>query len=181
MYNKLIAILLLFLLLPILCIVSIFILLADGFPIMFVQKRYGRKNKYFDIYKFRTMKKNTPNIATDKMKENPYYKGGLILRKLSLDEIPQLFNIIKGDMNFIGPRPALYNQIDLAKARHEIGIDNLKPGITGWAQINGRDLISEKEKVDLDYFYLKNKSFKLNCKILVKTIYKVLSVKDISE
>ena len=92
------------------------------------------------------MKKNTPNVATDKLTLNPFYFGGKILRKLSIDELPQLINIINGDINFIGPRPALYNQAELISERKRLGISVLKPGITGWAQVNGRDNISEKEK-----------------------------------
>jgi len=125
------------------------------------------------------MKKNTPNVATDKLTLNPFYFGGKILRKLSIDELPQLINIINGDINFIGPRPALYNQAELISERKRLGISVLKPGITGWAQVNGRDNISEKEKIEFDYYYLKNKSFKLNFIIIMKTIYKVIAVKDI--
>tara|TARA_A100001011_G_scaffold344618_1_gene379734 strand:- start:5046 stop:5426 length:381 start_codon:yes stop_codon:yes gene_type:complete len=125
------------------------------------------------------MKKNTPDVATDKLTLNPFYFGGKILRKLSIDELPQLINIINGDINFIGPRPALYNQTELISERNRLGISVLKPGITGWAQVNGRDNISEKEKIEFDYYYLKNKSFKLNFIIIMKTIYKVIAVKDI--
>jgi O-antigen biosynthesis protein WbqP len=125
------------------------------------------------------MKKNTPDLATDKLSINPLYFGARILRKLSIDEFPQLINIIKGEINFIGPRPALYNQTKLISERDRLGISALKPWITGWAQVNGRDNISEKQKIAFDYYYLKNKSFKLNFTIIMKTIYKVIAVKDI--
>ncbi len=125
------------------------------------------------------MKKNTPDIPTDMLKSSPFYFGGRILRKLSIDEIPQLFNIIRGEMNFIGPRPALYNQNYLIEKRKKLKISSLTPGITGWAQINGRDKITENEKIELDYYYLINKSVILDIQILLKTFIKVLSIKDI--
>jgi len=180
MLNRTIAILLSFLLLPIFIICSIFIAIIDGFPILFIQKRSGQYNTFFSIYKFRTMKIGTPNIATDKLLDKPFYFGGQLLRKLSIDEFPQLINIIRGDMNFIGPRPALYNQHHLIQKRKDLGISNIKPGITGWAQVNGRDKISEEEKIQLDSYYLKNKSFMLDISILLRTFLKVISIKDIN-
>lgn len=176
--NRIIAILLFILLLPVIIFTSIYIFLVDGFPIIFSQKRAGINNSYFSIYKLRTMKKNTPDIATDKLTYDPFIFGGQFLRKLSLDELPQLLNIIKGDINFIGPRPALYNQTDLINKRKSLGISKLKPGITGWAQVNGRDNISEKDKIKFDFYYLENKSFKLNLNIILKTFLKVLTAKD---
>ena len=103
------------------------------------------------------------------------------MRKFSIDELPQLINIIKGEMVFVGPRPALYNQDDLALLRTNIGVHNLKPGITGWAQINGRDELSTTEKVQFDEFYLKNKSWYLDFKIIILTLFRVLFMKDISQ
>ena len=128
------------------------------------------------------MKKNTPNIATHLMgkSKNVYTVLGPILRKLSLDEIPQLINIIKGEMVFIGPRPALYNQSDLIKSRTAKGVDKLMPGITGWAQINGRDNLTIEQKVNLDYHYLQNKSLSLDIKIIFLTIIKVFQADNIS-
>lgn len=180
MLNKLFAVLLLILILPVIIIFSFYILIVDGSPVIYKQKRSGKNNSTFNIYKLRTMKKNTPDLATDKLSVKPFYPGAKIIRKLSIDELPQLINIIKGDINFIGPRPALYNQYKLINERHKLGISKLKPGVTGWAQVNGRDKISEKDKIKLDYYYLKNKSFKLNCIILIKTIYNVITVKDIN-
>ncbi len=158
---------------------SPYIYIIDGLPVIYIQKRSGQNSSLFNIYKLRTMKKNTPDLATDKLSINPLYFGARILRKLSIDEFPQLINIIKGEINFIGPRPALYNQTKLISERDRLGISALKPGITGWAQVNGRDNISEKQKIAFDYYYLKNKSFKLNFTIIMKTIYKVIAVKDI--
>jgi O-antigen biosynthesis protein WbqP len=178
--NRIIAILLFILLLPIIIFASLYIFIVDGFPIIFSQKRAGIDNSYFNIYKLRTMKKNTPDIATDKLTFDPFIFVGKILRKLSLDELPQLLNIIKGDINFIGPRPALYNQNELINKRKKLGISKIKPGITGWAQVNGRDNISEEEKIKFDFYYLENKSIKLNFKIIYKTFLRVLTAKDVN-
>jgi len=180
MISRIIAFMIIIILLPLLILTSFYIMLLDGSPILFKQKRAGKDESFFYIYKFRTMKKNTPDIPTDKLKSNPFYFGGAILRKLSIDEIPQLFNIIKGEMNFIGPRPALHNQKNLISKRKELNISSLNPGITGWAQINGRDKISESEKIKFDHYYLLNKSIIMDSKILLRTFIKVLSIKDIN-
>ena len=118
------------------------------------------------------MKKNTPNVATHLLENPDQYllKIGSLIRKLSLDELPNLINIIKGQMVFVGPRPALYNQDDLMQLRINAGVDKLKPGLTGWAQINGRDLISDKEKLNLEIEYMKKKNFLLDLIIIFKTI-----------
>ena len=128
------------------------------------------------------MKKNAPNVATHLLTNPEQYllKMGQILRKLSLDELPNLINIIKGEMVFVGPRPALYNQDDLMVLRVESGVDKLKPGITGWAQINGRDDISIHTKVGLEKEYLEKKSFWFDVVIVVKTIFLVLRVKGVA-
>lgn len=176
MLNKFFAILLLFLLTPVFIIVSILILYEDGFPIFFKQKRVGVHYTFFKIYKFRSMKKNTPNVATHLLQNPEQYvlKIGKVLRKLSLDELPNLINIIKGEMVFVGPRPALYNQDDLMELRIKAGVDQLKPGITGWAQINGRDEISLEQKVKFEKEYLLRKSFWFDIKIMVFTFTSVL-------
>ena len=169
--NRTFAFFILIFLIPIFLIIMLLILLDDGFPIFFIQKRVGKDYSFFELYKFRTMKKNTPNVATHLL-ENPnqyILKVGSILRKLSLDELPNLLNIIKGEMVFIGPRPALYNQDDLMQLRINAGVSQLKPGLTGWAQINGRDEISLKEKVALEKYYLTKKSFYFDIKIFFKT------------
>ena len=181
MVRKFIALLIVLLLAPVYLIVFFVILFDDGFPILFMQKRIGENNKEFNIFKFRTMKKSTPNKATHLLNNSKdfYNKSGPFLRKYSIDELPQLFNIVIGDLNFIGPRPALYNQDDLKALRTKKKIHLIKPGITGWAQINGRDNISIEEKVNLDYYYMKNQTLFLDFKILFNTIYKILKSEDV--
>jgi O-antigen biosynthesis protein WbqP len=162
--------------------VAISIFMEDGIPIFFKQKRVGINYTFFNIYKFRSMKKNTPNVATHLL-ENPgqfLLKIGRILRKLSFDELPNLINIIKGEMNFVGPRPALFNQDDLMALRVATGVDKLKPGITGWAQINGRDEISIADKVKLEQEYMYKKSILFDIEIIIKTFTNVLFSKGVS-
>ncbi len=176
MLNRLFAIVLLVLLSPIFILVALFILFEDGFPVFFTQKRVGENHTFFNIYKFRSMKKNTPNVATHLLENPAQYvlKIGGFLRKLSLDELPNLINIIKGEMVFVGPRPALYNQDDLMQLRIKAGVEKLKPGITGWAQINGRDEISLEEKVRFEKEYLIRKSFWFDMNIILQTFTSVL-------
>ncbi len=127
------------------------------------------------------MKRNTPNVATHLLINSEQFllKFGVLIRKLSLDELPNIINIIKGEMVFVGPRPALYNQTDLIRFRRETGVDKLIPGITGWAQINGRDDISIEQKVNYDLEYMKKKSLFFDIFILYKTIFKVLNSQNI--
>ncbi len=182
MLNRLFALILLIILSPLFLLVAISIFIQDGMPIFFKQKRVGINYSFFHIYKFRSMKKNTPNVATHLL-ENPgqyLLKIGGLLRKLSLDELPNLINIIKGEMVFVGPRPALYNQDDLMALRVAAGVDKLKPGITGWAQINGRDEISIEEKVALEKEYLEKKSFLFDVVIMAKTSTSVLGSKGVA-
>jgi len=143
----------------------------------FIQKRVGKGNIEFNMYKFRSMVVGTPNVATDKLLDSNNYvtRIGKIIRKYSLDELPQLWNIFKGDMSIVGPRPALYNQYDLRDTRNKLGISILKPGLTGWAQINGRDDISLDKKIELDYYYLRNQSLWFDFKIIVLTFLTVFS------
>lgn len=182
MLNRLVALILIFLLSPIFLFIAISIFIEDGFPIFFTQKRVGINYSFFKIYKFRSMKKNTPNVATHLLTNPEQYllKIGGVLRKLSLDELPNLINIIKGEMVFVGPRPALFNQDDLMALRVAEGVDKLKPGITGWAQINGRDEISIEAKVTLEKEYLVRKSFLFDLKIIIKTFTNVLFSKGVS-
>ena len=180
--NRLIALLLLLLLLPLFLALGLIILLQDGAPIFFVQKRVGVHYSFFFMYKFRTMKKNTPNVATHLLEQPEQYLlsiGGL-LRKLSLDELPNLINIIKGEMVFVGPRPALYNQEDLMALRVAAGVDTLMPGITGWAQINGRDNISLAAKVALEKEYLEKQGLWLDIQIVWGTFFQLLRPKGVS-
>ena len=182
MIIRLIILFFVILLMPLFLLLVTIILLDDGYPFLFTQERIGINQSRFKIYKFRTMKKDMGDIPTHLLDDRNSYvtKFGYFLRKFSLDELPQLFNIIFGDMTLVGPRPALHNQDDLINLRQELGINNLKPGITGWAQVNGRDELSIKEKVDLDYYYLNHKGVTMDIKIVLMTINKVLFAKNIS-
>ena len=182
MLNRFFALILLIILSPIFLLVAIAILVEDGFPVFFNQKRVGINYSFFNIYKFRSMKKNTPNVATHLLTNHDQYllKMGKFIRKTSLDELPNLINIIKGEMVFVGPRPALYNQDDLMQFRVATGVSKLKPGITGWAQINGRDEISIPKKVQLEQEYLYKKSLLFDFEIIIKTITNVLFSKGVS-
>jgi O-antigen biosynthesis protein WbqP len=182
MLNRISALILIIIFAPIFLIVSIAIILEDGLPVSFTQKRVGINYSFFKIYKFRSMKKNTPNVATHLLFNPDQYllKIGKFIRKTSLDELPNLINIIKGEMVFVGPRPALYNQDDLMQFRVATGVSKLKPGITGWAQINGRDEISIADKVKLEQEYLYKKSFLFDLEILIKTFTNVLFSKGVS-
>ena len=182
MFNRLFAIIVLLILSPIFLAVALAIFIEDGSPILFKQKRVGINYTFFNIYKFRSMKKNTPNVATHLL-ENPasyLLRIGGVLRKLSLDELPNLINIIKGEMVFVGPWPALYNQDDLMTLRVATGVDKLKPGITGWAQINGRDDITIEKKVQLEQEYLYKRSTLFDIEIIIKTFTNVLFSKGVS-
>lgn len=176
MISRLTALFLLVLLFPFFALIGLTILLSDGRTIFFKQKRIGKDNRDFWMFKFRTMKKNTPNLPTHLLKNPEQYllPIGKFLRRLSLDELPNLINIIKGEMNFVGPRPALYNQDDLIELRTKADVHTIKPGITGWAQINGRDELPIPVKVEYDVFYLNNRSLLLDIKIIFLTFFKSL-------
>jgi O-antigen biosynthesis protein WbqP len=182
MLNRLLALFLLVILSPLFLIVALVILIEDGFPVFFTQKRVGINYTFFYIFKFRSMKKNTPNVATHLLTNPDQYllKIGKFIRTTSLDELPNLINIIKGEMVFVGPRPALYNQDDLMALRVATGVDKLKPGITGWAQVNGRDDISIEKKVELEQEYLQTRSTLLDIEIIIKTFTNVLISKGVS-
>lgn len=166
---------LLLLLLPIV-MVALLVRLTSVGPILYWSDRVGRFNQMFKMPKFRTMRVDTPALATHLL-ENPAQfltPVGSFLRKSSLDELPQLWSIMLGDMSFVGPRPALFNQNDLVALRKQYGVDQLVPGLTGWAQINGRDELPIPEKVKLDVTYLHEQSFSLDIKIIFLTFLKVL-------
>jgi len=168
-------ILLLILIIPML-IISLLIKLTSKGPVLYWSDRPGRNNRVFQMPKFRTMWINTPAVATHLL-ENPnkYLTPiGPFLRKLSLDELPQLWSVLRGDMSFVGPRPALYNQDDLIELRTKKGIHGLVPGLTGWAQVNGRDDLPIPIKVGYDEYYLKNRSFFFDIKILFLTLFKTV-------
>lgn len=163
------------LLIPIM-LVALFVKMTSKGPAVYWSDRVGMHSKIFKMPKFRTMRVDTPAVATHLLTNPQQFLTpiGSFLRKSSLDELPQLWSILKGDMSFVGPRPALFNQDDLVALRARCGVDNIKPGLTGWAQINGRDELPIPEKVALDAEYLKRQSFWFDIKILVLTFQKVL-------
>jgi O-antigen biosynthesis protein WbqP len=163
-------------------IIMITIRLTSNGPALHWSNRVGRNNIIFKMPKFRTMSTNTPSLPTHLMVNPDDYltSVGGFLRKTSLDEFPQLFSILKGDMSFVGPRPALFNQTELITLRQNKEINKLFPGLTGWAQVNGRDELSIRDKVELDEIYLINKSFFFDLRILWLTLYKVIVAKDVS-
>lgn len=150
-------------------------------PVLFKQQRPGLDNKLFTIYKFRSMAVDTPNVETAMLGEGISYitPVGKFIRKTSIDELPQLINVVKGDMSVVGPRPALYNQYELIGKRTSLGIHKIRPGITGYAQVMGRDEISDDEKIRYDKYYLDNKSFMLDMWIIWKTIINVIDSKNV--
>ena len=163
-------------------IIICFLIMVDssGSPIHF-SKRIGVDKKIFFMPKFRTMKKNSPQLATDLIDEKEHLtRFGSFLRKYSIDEIPQIFSILNGDMTFVGPRPALFNQFDLIEMREVKGINKTKPGITGYAQTHGRDEVSIERKIQLDEFYIKNKSIYLDIKIIFITLINIILKKNVS-
>ena len=166
---------------PLLLTVAFLVLISDGRPVIFSQNRVGKNEAIFKMYKFRTMKKDTGEISKNEFKD-PHLqitKLGKYLRKYSIDELPQLFNILFGNMTFIGYRPGIQSELELHNLRRKKNIFNHLPGVSGWAQVNGRDHINVQRKVALDALYYKNKSFLLDFKIISDTIYNVLSKKNI--
>ncbi|MCU6434603.1 sugar transferase [Undibacterium sp. Jales W-56] len=163
------------LLLPIL-LTAICVRLSSPGPVVYWSDRVGRYNKIFKMPKFRSMRIDTPAVATHLLNNPDQYLTpiGSFLRKSSLDELPQLWSILKGDMSFVGPRPALYNQADLIALRSAQQVDRILPGLTGWAQINGRDELPIPAKVELDAYYVQHRSFWLDIRILFLTLYKVV-------
>jgi len=180
--NLVVSLLLFLILILPIFIISIFIILKDKEHPFFFSSRIGKDNKIFLMPKFRTMLSNTPQEPTHLLKNSDDYllTTGRFLRKYSLDEIPQIFSIIKGDMAFVGPRPALFNQYDLISQRDRKEISQLKPGITGWAQVNGRDNLSIEEKVQYDEEYLRRASMGFDIYIIWLTIIKVIKKDGIS-
>jgi O-antigen biosynthesis protein WbqP len=167
---------------PLFLICAIAVKLTSKGPIYYVSDRIGANNSHFDMLKFRTMRTDTPQVATHLLNDPKAFLTpiGDFLRKSSLDELPQLINVIKGDMAIVGPRPALFNQEDQISLRTESGAHVLTPGITGWAQINGRDDIPITKKVELDTWYLHNRTFALDLKIIWLTAWNVVRRKDVS-
>ena len=163
------------LLIPMLLITGIVKVTSEG-PVLYWSDRIGQRNVIFRMPKFRTMRLDTPAVATHLMSDPNTYLSpiGGFLRRTSLDELPQLFSILKGDMSFVGPRPALYNQDDMVDLRTEEGVNQLIPGLTGWAQVNGRDELPIPDKVRLDVEYMERQSFWFDLKILWMTFLKVV-------
>ena len=172
---------LIILLLPILLIAFLVRVTSNG-KTLYWSDRVGKNGVLFRMPKFRTMQVDTPTVATHLMTNPNAFLSpiGVLLRRLSLDELPQLFSVLKGDMSFVGPRPALFNQDDLIALRTEKGVDKLLPGITGWAQVNGRDELSIPDKVALDVEYLNRQSFWFDLKILWMTFLKVIKRDGVS-
>lgn len=169
---------------PVLIVISLIIKIDSKGPVFFKQKRVGKNKVYFEIYKFRTMYTDTPKDMPTHLLNNPdifITKVGRILRKTSLDELPQLFNIFKGEMAIVGPRPALYNQYDLISERDKYGANDIRPGLTGWAQINGRDELDIERKAELDGEYAKNITFCMDAKCFIRTIFSVLKHEGVVE
>lgn len=165
-----------------LLIVAILVKLTSKGPVLYWSDRIGKNNTIFKMPKFRTMQIDTPAVATHLLSDPDQYLTpiGKFLRKSSLDELPQLFSIIKGDMSIVGPRPALFNQDDLVQLRTEKGVHALTPGLTGWAQINGRDELPIPIKVDFDAYYLRHQSFFLDLKIIFMTVLNVVKSDGVS-
>lgn len=163
-------------------IIAVLIKATSPGSILYLSKRVGRHGKLFNMPKFRTMRIETPELATDKLNDPAAYLTpiGGYLRKTSIDELPQIISVLFGHMSLVGPRPALFNQSDLIALRQERGIDNLRPGITGWAQVNGRDDIALDIKIQLDTEYLERQSLWFDIRIMLLTIYAVTGRKDIS-
>ena len=157
-------------------LISIAVRLSSKGPALYWSDRVGKNNKIFKMPKFRTMLTDTPDVATHLLDNPDVYLSpiGSFLRRTSLDELPQLFSVLRNDMSFVGPRPALHNQKDLIALRTEKAVDKLLPGITGWAQINGRDELSVSDKLTLDVEYLNRQSFWFDIKILWMTFFKVV-------
>ena len=163
-------------------VIAVLIRLTSSGPVIYWSKRVGKDNQLFNMPKFRTMRVDTPAVATHLISDPSLYLTpiGGFLRRLSLDEIPQIWSIISGNMSIVGPRPALFNQEDLVQLRTECKVSTLLPGLTGWAQVNGRDTVSVREKVVLDYFYMENWSLWLDLKIMALTVSKIFRDDNVS-
>lgn len=182
LFDFIFCILMLIILLLPMILIGIMVRFTSSGPAFYWSERVGRNNKIINMPKFRSMLTSTPIVATHLIENSDQFLTpiGGFLRRFSLDELPQLLSVLNGDMSFVGPRPALFNQYDLISLRKNKGIDILIPGITGWAQINGRDNISILEKVDLDFEYLQYKSFLFDLRIIKSTIIMVLKRDNVS-
>lgn len=183
LFQRLVALIAVVVLSPVFVVIALVIKLESKGPVLFKQERIGKDNINFQIYKFRSMYTETPNVPTHLLADPKAFitKVGGFLRKTSLDELPQLWNIVKGEMLFVGPRPALYNQDDLKALRTEYNVQTLYPGVTGWAQINGRDELEIPEKVKFDAEYLEKRSPWFDLKIMILTVVKVFKTDGVVE
>jgi len=181
-FDLILAIFLFLVLLISLLLIAVLVITTSKGPVLYWSERIGKNNKIFKMPKFRSMLTGTPAVATHLLDNPDSYLSpiGSFLRSSSLDELPQLFSVLRGDMSFVGPRPALYNQDDLITLRTQKGVDRLLPGITGWAQVNGRDELSIPDKVALDVEYLNHQSFWFDMKILWMTFLKVMKRDGVS-
>jgi len=181
-FDILLALLLLTIFLAPMIIISVLVKVTSKGTILFYSNRIGKNNVIYQMPKFRSMYIGTPAVATHLLDNPNTYLSpiGEFLRSTSLDELPQLFSVLKGDMSFVGPRPALFNQDDLIALRTEKGVDKILPGISGWAQVNGRDILSVTDKVDLDEAYMQHQSFWFDMKILWMTFFKVIKRNGVS-
>jgi O-antigen biosynthesis protein WbqP len=181
LFDLLMAAILLILLAVPMLLIAIAVLVTSKGPVLYWSDRVGQYNVIFKMPKFRSMRVDTPDVATHLMSNHKVFllPIGTFLRRSSLDELPQLFSILKGDMSFVGPRPALFNQNDLVALRTEKEIDRLLPGVTGWAQVNGRDELSISDKVNFDLEYLNNQSFWFDLRILWRTLLKVIKKENV--
>jgi len=181
-FDLILAIFLFLVLLISLLLIAVLVITTSRGPVLYWSDRIGKNNKIFKMPKFRSMLIGTPAVATHLLNNPDSYLSpiGSFLRSSSLDELPQLFSVLKGDMSFVGPRPALYNQDDLISLRTDKGVDKLLPGVTGWAQVNGRDELSIPDKVTLDVEYLNRQSFWFDMNILWMTFLKVIKRDGVS-
>lgn len=182
-FDFTVSLLMLIVLFPFFLIIGIIIYIDAGRPVIFKQERVGKDNELFLIYKFRTMKRETLNVPTAQLEnaDEVINKSGRFLRKTSLDELPQLLNILKGEMSFVGPRPLIPQEEEIRELRARYNVFSVKPGMTGLAQINGRDNITDEEKALFDKEYIEKQSFMFDMKIMFKTVIVVLTGKGFAE
>lgn len=182
-FDFTVSLLLIIILFPLFLLISLIVLIDAGSPVIFRQYRVGKDNKLFYIFKFRTMRRGVKNVATANLKNSEKFitRSGRFLRKTSLDELPQLVNVLLGDMSFVGPRPLIPEEKEIRALRKKYNVYSVRPGITGWAQINGRDNLTDEEKALFDKEYIDKQSIWLDIKIMFKTVFVVLKRENISE
>ncbi len=182
-FDFTVSLLLIIILFPLFLLISLIVLIDAGSPVIFRQYRVGKDNKLFYIFKFRTMRRGVKNVATADLKNSEKYitRSGRFLRKTSLDELPQLVNVLLGDMSFVGPRPLIPEEKEIRAIRKKYNVYSVRPGITGWAQVNGRDNLTDKEKALFDKEYIDKQSVGFDIKIMIRTVFVVLKRENISE